>query len=77
MFWVGCCDRWLAGGCVLGRLVGCRSLLVRGGIDDQLTALGATQTAETRVIDGEVYDIYTLGTNGAYLVVDQDIDVVT
>lgn len=53
------------------------SLLIRGEEGDTVTALGATATTETREIDGELYDIYTLGDNGAYLVIDQDIDVLT
>ncbi len=53
------------------------SLLIRGGSDDTVTAIGAVATNETREIDGEVYDIYTMGDNGAYLIVDQDVNIVT
>ena len=53
------------------------SLLVRGGMDDTLVITGATQTTERRTIDGESYTIYTLGDEGAYLVVNDEINVVT
>ncbi|MEO0356858.1 MAG: Ig-like domain-containing protein, partial [Pseudomonadota bacterium] len=53
------------------------SLLIRGGTDDTVTAIGAVATNETREIEGETYDIYTMGDNGAYLIVDQDVTIVT
>ena len=53
------------------------SLLVRGEAGDSVTALGAVATNETEVHDGQSYDVYTLGTNGAYLVIDQEVDVIT
>ncbi len=53
------------------------SLLVRGETGDSVTAVGAVATNQTEVHDGQVYDVYTLGTNGAYLVIDQEVDVIT
>ncbi|WP_210410491.1 Ig-like domain-containing protein [Oceanicola sp. D3] len=48
-------------------------LVIHGGDDDIVNAAGATATGETRVIEGESYDVYTLGEGT--LVVDQDIQV--
>ncbi|MEM6308072.1 MAG: hypothetical protein AAF701_08810, partial [Pseudomonadota bacterium] len=53
------------------------TLLVRGAGDDTIQATGAVKTTETREIDGQMYDIYLLGDNGAYMVIDQDINVIT
>ncbi len=53
------------------------NLLIRGEAGDTVNATGAVQTSEVEVIDGQSYDIYTLGTNGAYMLIDQDIDVIT
>jgi len=50
-------------------------VLIQGGVDDHLTISGA-QSAGTTQIDGQTYDVYTLGTD-ATLVVDDDIQVVT
>jgi len=51
------------------------TVLVQGGADDRVTLSGA-ETAGSTVIDGQTYDIYTLGTE-ARIVVDEDIQVVT
>ncbi len=53
------------------------NLLIRGEEGDTVTAIGAVRTSETEVIGGQTYDIYTLGDNGAYMLIDQDIDVLT
>jgi hypothetical protein len=50
-------------------------VLVQGGADDNLTISGA-QSAGSTQIDGQTYDVYTLGTD-ATLVVDDDIQIVT
>ncbi|SLN65940.1 hypothetical protein ROG8370_03059 [Roseovarius gaetbuli] len=50
-------------------------VLVQGGGDDHLTIAGA-QSAGSTQIDGQSYDIYTLG-NDATLVVDDEIRIVT
>lgn len=52
------------------------SLTIHGGADDQVTIAGATNTGETREIDGDNYDVYTIGDDGVTLVIDQDINVV-
>ncbi|WP_339671908.1 Ig-like domain-containing protein [uncultured Roseovarius sp.] len=51
------------------------TVLVQGGADDRVTLSGA-EAAGSTVIDGQTYDIYTLGTE-ARIVVDEDIQVVT
>ncbi|MGR3794149.1 Ig-like domain-containing protein [Vannielia sp. SX4] len=48
-------------------------LTIHGGNDDIIHASGATATGETRVIEGESYDVYTLGEGT--LVIDHDIQV--
>ncbi|MBS8227526.1 Ig-like domain-containing protein [Vannielia litorea] len=48
-------------------------LVIHGGDDDMIFAAGATATGETRVIEGESYDVYTLGEGT--LVIDHDIQV--
>lgn len=52
------------------------TLTIHGGSDDQITVAGAVKTTEVRSIDGEDYDVYTLGDDGVTLVVDQDINVI-
>lgn len=51
------------------------TVLVQGGADDRLTLTGA-EAAGSTAIDGQSYDIYTLG-NDATVVVDEDIQIVT
>lgn len=51
------------------------TLTIRGGADDTITAIGAVSTGQTQTIDGQTFDVYTLG-NGT-LVIDDDINVVT
>jgi hypothetical protein len=51
------------------------TVLVQGGADDRVTLTGAEAAGRT-VIDGQAYDIYTLG-NDATVVVDEDIQIVT
>ena len=50
-------------------------LVVRGGADDTVTIAGA-QNAGTAQLDGETFQIYTLG-SGANVVVDDEITVIT
>ena len=45
-----------------------------GDSDDTVTVTGATKTG-TRSVDGEDYDVYTVGSD-ATLVIDQDITVI-
>ncbi len=49
-------------------------LLVRGGSDDTVTITGAASSGTTN-IDGETFNVYTLG-DGATVVVDDEINVV-
>jgi len=51
------------------------TVLVQGGADDRVTLTGA-EAAGSTVIDGQGFDIYTLG-NDATVVVDDDIQIVT
>ncbi|MEL7254842.1 MAG: Ig-like domain-containing protein, partial [Pseudomonadota bacterium] len=51
-------------------------LQVQGGADDQLTLTNATKQAQTQVIDGSVYDVYTVGNSGAVVVVEQEVNVI-
>ena len=50
-------------------------MVVQGGADDQLTIIGAQAAGQTQ-IDGQTFDVYTLG-NDATVVVDEDINTIT
>ena len=52
-------------------------LVVRGGAGDTVTAVGAVSTNQATKIDGEWYEIYTLGDDGARLLIHDDINVIT
>ena len=52
------------------------TLTIHGGSDDQVTVTGAVKTGQTETIDGEGYDVYTIGDDGVTLVIDQDINVI-
>lgn len=52
------------------------TLTIHGGTDDQVTVTGAQRTGSTKTIDGEAYDVYTVGNDGVTLIVDQDINVI-
>lgn len=49
-------------------------VVVRGGTDDTVTITGATASGQTE-IDGEMFNVYTLG-GDATIVIDDDINVV-
>ncbi|MFN4157620.1 MAG: Ig-like domain-containing protein [Gemmobacter sp.] len=51
-------------------------LMVKGGADDTVTMVNATATGASEVIDGQRYAIYTLGSSGATLLLDDDIRTV-
>jgi large repetitive protein len=51
-------------------------LLVKGGADDTVTLVDATDTRSTQVVDGQRYAVYTLGSSGATLLLDEDIRTV-
>lgn len=56
----------------LARLSGSdHDLLVKGGADDHVALSSATATGTSQVIDGETYDVYSLG--GRTVLVDEDI----
>jgi hypothetical protein len=44
--------------------------------NDQVTIQGAVKTDQTETIDGQTYDVYTVGDDGVTLVIDQDINVI-
>lgn len=52
------------------------TLVVKGGADDHVSLVNATATGATQEIDGEHYNIYTLGSSGATVLLDDDITVV-
>ena len=52
------------------------TLTIHGGADDQVTVSGAVKTGQTETIEGEAYDVYTIGDDGVTLVIDQDINVI-
>lgn len=52
------------------------TLTIHGGADDTLNVSGAQATGDTVNIEGEDYDIYTVGDDGVTLIVDQDINMV-
>lgn len=52
------------------------TLTIHGGRDDEVEVTGAVDTGQTTQIDGETYDIYTVGDDGVTLVIDQDINVI-
>lgn len=52
------------------------TVVVHGGADDRVTVTGAQRGGQVQV-DGERHDIYTLGNDGATIVVDDDINVIT
>lgn len=59
----------------LARLTGAdNALTIHGGEDDRVVLEGATSTGESAVIDGQAYDIYSIGSEGQVLV-DREIEV--
>ncbi|SOB95156.1 Ig-like domain-containing protein [Rhodobacter maris] len=53
------------------------TLVISGDALDHVTAVGAQDSGNDTVIGGESYSIYTLGTEGATLVIDDDITNLT
>ncbi|WP_282093390.1 Ig-like domain-containing protein [Epibacterium ulvae] len=51
------------------------TLVVQGSNDDTVTVTGATLT-EQRDINGETFNVYTVGTDGATLIVEENVNVV-
>ena len=52
------------------------TLTIHGGADDTVTVAGASNTGVTQQIDGQTYNVYTMGNDGATLVIEQDINVI-
>jgi large repetitive protein len=50
-----------------------RKLVISGDADDVVTMTGAVDTAANVTIDGQTYSIYTLGSQGATVLLDDDI----
>lgn len=51
------------------------TLTIHGGADDVVNIAGAQDTGETEVIGGRTYNIFSLGTNGGTLIIDEAITV--
>jgi large repetitive protein len=52
------------------------TLMVKGDGLDQVTLVDASPTGQTTVVDGQSYAIYTLGSHGATILLDEDIQKV-
>ena len=52
------------------------TVTIHGGTDDTVTISGASATGTTQVIDGDTFDVYTIGSDGATLVIEDDITVI-
>lgn len=50
-----------------------KQLTITGGTDDVVNLQGATDTTTTVTAHGETYKLYTLGTSGASVLIDDDI----
>lgn len=50
-----------------------KQMAIAGGADDSVTLIGATDTGTTQVVNGESYRLYTLGSGGASVLIDDDI----
>lgn len=55
---------------------GTNTLTIHGGMDDTVTVAGATDTGTTQTIGGQTYNVYTIGNDGATLVIEQDVNVI-
>ncbi|MFM2389204.1 MAG: hypothetical protein RLZZ437_759 [Pseudomonadota bacterium] len=53
-----------------------KTLTIAGGSDDSVTMTGAVDTGSNTTIDGQVYSVYTLGNQGATILLDDDIQKV-
>ncbi len=52
-----------------------KSMTISGGVDDHVTLVGATDTHTTQTLHGEAYHVFTLGSDGASVLIDSDIIV--
>lgn len=54
-----------------------KTIVIKGGADDKVTIVSGSHAAgATQTIDGEVYNIYTVGSSGATVLLDADITVI-
>jgi large repetitive protein len=53
-----------------------RELVIKGDAGDTVTMTGAVETGATETIDGQTYTVYTLGSGGAKILLDDDIQSV-
>jgi hypothetical protein len=52
-----------------------KSMIIAGAADDHVTLVGASDTGQTQVLHGDTYHLYTLGSDGAQVLIDSDINV--
>ncbi len=53
-----------------------KTIVIKGGEDDHVSIVGGSATGHTQEIDGEIYNIYTVGQSGATVLLDNDITVI-
>ena len=53
-----------------------KTIVIKGGEDDRVSIVGGIKTLGTQEIDGETYNIYTVGSSGATVLLDSDITVI-
>lgn len=53
-----------------------KTLVIKGAGDDHVSIVGGSATGGTQDIDGETYNIYTVGSSGATVLLDDDITVI-
>ena len=53
-----------------------RTIMIKGGNDDRVEIIGGSNTGRTQDIDGETYNIYTVGQSGATILLDDDIQTI-
>lgn len=51
------------------------TVTIHGGTDDKVNILGAVDTNTNQTIDGDLYNVYTIGTDGTTLIIEDDIVV--
>ncbi|MFN3722487.1 MAG: Ig-like domain-containing protein, partial [Paracoccaceae bacterium] len=61
---------------ILGITGADRTIVIKGGEDDHVEIIGGVNTNRTQDIDGETYNIYTVGPSGATILLDEDIQTV-
>ena len=51
------------------------TLLIKGDSDDEISLVNAVKVEDNRMINGNAFDIYTLGTSGARIIIEDDISL--